>query len=75
MATFNYILGPKKNDGQYPIYLLYVNRWIAMISVRMSLSVLNWNFCNSPDCDNRIIEYILAHYSEDRAKVISDSKM
>lgn len=25
MATFNYILGPKKNDGQYPIYLKICN--------------------------------------------------
>ena len=33
------------------------------------------NWCVSPDCDNRIIEYIQAHYSEDRAKAILDSKM
>ena len=28
------------------------------------------NWCISPDCDNRIIEYIKTHYSEDRMEVI-----
>ena len=44
MATFNYILGPKKNDGQYPIYLKICNgKTNTMRSMEISVTKSEWN--------------------------------
>ena len=44
MATFNYILGPKKNDGQYPIYLKICNgKTNTMRSMDIAVAKSEWN--------------------------------
>lgn len=44
MATFNYILGPKKNDGRYPIYLKICNgKTNTMHSMEISVATSEWN--------------------------------
>lgn len=44
MATFNYILGPKKNDGRYPIYLKICNgKTNTMRSMDISVAKSEWN--------------------------------
>ena len=44
MATFNYILGRKKDDGTYPIYLKICNgKSNTMRSMDISVAKSEWN--------------------------------
>lgn len=44
MATFNYVLGKKKDNGRYPVYLRITNRNTnTTISLDMEVVKSEWN--------------------------------
>ena len=67
MATFNYVLGKKKDNDRYPVYLRITNRNTnTTISLDMEVVKSEWNECDM-HLNGHIIKgtnATLEHYGE-----------